>query len=83
MSKYRKKSALIEAFKYNEEVEPDWFTELVTRGDIKTSPSGGHQLHTDHGVLLFYDGDYIVRGSSGEVYPCSPGIFEVIHEKVY
>lgn len=47
-------------------------------------PASGHviAIHTLEGVMSASVGDVIVRGVSGEFYPCKPGIFEMTYEAV-
>lgn len=39
-------------------------------------------INTLEGVYPVSVGDYIVRGVSGELYPCKPDIFERAYEEV-
>ena len=43
-----------------------------TRATIKT-------LEGDH---LSFNGDYIIQGVKGELYPCKPDIFHMTYEEV-
>ena len=39
-------------------------------------------IHTLEGDMRVSDGDWIIRGVKGELYPCKPDIFEEIYEAV-
>ena len=39
-------------------------------------------IHTLEGTMLANDGDWIIRGVAGEIYPCKPDIFEATYEPV-
>ena len=38
------------------------------------------EIRTLEGVMTASDGDWIIRGVQGEMYPCKPGIFAVTYE---
>ncbi len=40
------------------------------------------QIPTLEGVMLAVEGDWIIRGVKGELYPCKPDIFEMTYEPV-
>lgn len=42
----------------------------------------GIQTHTLEGDIRLKIGDYIIRGTEGELYPCKASIFETCYEKV-
>jgi len=42
----------------------------------------GLQIHTLEGVMLASIGDFVIKGVSGEFYPCKPDIFKLTYEKV-
>jgi len=37
---------------------------------------------TIEGVHVITEGDYLIQGVKGEIYPCKPDIFEMTYEKV-
>jgi hypothetical protein len=39
-------------------------------------------IPTLEGVMVARHGDYIIKGVSGEFYPCKPDIFELTYERV-
>lgn len=42
--------------------------------------TGGINIETLEGTMLANEGDYIIKGVSGELYPCKPDIFEKTYE---
>lgn len=52
--------------------------------DPDDCPGSGHviAIHTLEGVMSASVGDVIIRGVSGEFYPCKPDIFELTYEAV-
>lgn len=91
MAKYRKKPVVIDAFKWTggrDQVEdPTWIVEALEKGDatIVSSNDLGEsvmQIKTLEGTMIAQQGDYIIRGVQGEIYPCKPDIFEATYEKV-
>ncbi|MHC5253209.1 hypothetical protein ACYRFS_02320 [Listeria kieliensis] len=40
-------------------------------------------IHTLEGVMKAENGDYIIKGVKGEIYPCKPDIFKQTYEVVY
>ncbi|AOP14014.1 hypothetical protein ETA57_05175 [Bacillus licheniformis] len=93
MAKYKKKPVVVEAFKYGAPW-PDWFHDKVTSNDVIThaayesgSPFERNtglwcEIKTLGGVMIAKEGDYIIRGVEGELYPCKPDIFEKTYERV-
>ncbi|MDF2805020.1 MAG: hypothetical protein K0S61_4925 [Anaerocolumna sp.] len=45
--------------------------------------SGGFNIDTLEGTMEASVGDYIIKGVSGEIYPCKPDIFEKTYEHVF
>ena len=85
--KYRKKPIVIEAIQYtgsnvNEILA---FVKSGTRDIIycdNDSDAGYFTVKTLEGDMRANVGDYIIRGVSGEFYPCKPDIFEKTYEPV-
>lgn len=40
------------------------------------------KIKTSEGDMPASEGDYIIKGMSGEFYPCSPDIFKATYEEV-
>jgi len=83
---YRKKPVVVEAFKWtggpDPEDDPVWVVNAIRAGIIYIVP---HQppvllIRTLEGEMTAQVGDYIIKGTKGELYPCKPDIFEDIYE---
>lgn len=91
MAKYRKKPVVIEAFKWtgdvNQTEDPEWIVEAIMRGAVWFNNSGTPEvtmeIETLEGNHIANQGDYIIRGIAGELYPCKPDIFEQTYDPVY
>lgn len=94
MDRYRKKPVVIEAFQITEETRwdnRDWPEWLNRAWNLDAQDPGAVFLNegthafcvqTLEGPLHVSDGDWIVRGVKGELYPCKPDIFEATYEAV-
>lgn len=86
MAKYRKKPVVIEAFKLGVDNMPDWFMDRVTINEVVLHndfvDGTSADIHTLEGWHHASNGDYIIRGVKGELYPCKPDIFEMTYEEV-
>lgn len=79
--KYRKKPVVIEAFRFGEKT-PAWWREAIINGTVWNQ--GGVNpyatIKTLEGEMRANDGDWIIRGVKGELYPCRADIFEATYE---
>lgn len=89
MAKYRKKPVVIEAIQVTKEMRnnfgpfPDWaLPHLIAGRTEKIKNSEWIQVKTLEGNMNVSDGDYLIRGVKGEVYPCKPDIFEQTYDLV-
>ncbi len=90
MPKFRKKPVVIEAFRIGIDDMPDWFcdarsTNKVTTHNVDGRFRGGPDyvlISTLEGVMRAEFGDWIIKGVSGELYPCNPYIFAATYEEV-
>lgn len=87
MAEYRKKPVVIEAFRWtggpDQTEDPDWIVSAIKSGSVRfTSNPVGLLIDTLEGTHLANQGDYIIRGVKGEIYPCKPDIFELTYEAV-
>ena len=89
MAMYRKKPVVIEAFKFYVDSIPDWFMDKVTTNDVILKNCNYKQYSIDEayceiktleGVMRGNGGDFIIKGVSGEIYPCKSDIFEKTYE---
>ena len=74
MARYRKKPVIIEAYQ--------WHIVLGEGAGVILSKDGKPYCKTLEGPLWVSDGDWIITGVEGEVYPCKPDIFEKTYELV-
>ena len=86
--KYRKKPVIIEAFKWtggrDQLEDPEWVIEEIKKGNVTfdRTPPITMKIKTLEGVMTAQEGDFIIQGVNGEIYPCKPDIFEKTYEKV-
>ncbi|PJZ19747.1 hypothetical protein CEW46_21445 [Bacillus cereus] len=91
--KYVKKPVVIEAFRYGVDDRPDWFDDAVTDNTVITHTSGTSgpfdnpdriwcTINTLEGKMTANEGDYIIKGVKGELYPCRADIFHATYEIV-
>lgn len=88
--RYRKKPVVVEAFRWTggpDQVEdPVWAIQAI-RGKVIWFENGGTpaitlKIKTLEGVMTAQQGDFIIRGVKGELYPCKPDIFNATYEAV-
>lgn len=91
--KYRKKPVVIDAFQFSQSVWdqkstipdswPQWARIAWLDGDIGFVDALKNDIcvTTPEGLMHISDGDYIIRGVKGEIYPCKPDIFVETYEK--
>ena len=91
--KYRSKVVEIEAVKFSptrhaeiEGDEPKWYkhARAIDRGESGAiSYNKGEDtlsIQTLEGTMIAKPGDWIIRGTEGELYPCKPSVFERKYE---
>lgn len=90
--RYRKIPVTIEAFQYDGDLinsngkyyVPKWAEEAHKNGNIYFKDIDGKPqvmiIKTLEGDMTANVGDYIIKGVSGELYPCKPDIFEKTYE---
>lgn len=87
---YRKKPIVIEAFKWtggpDQTEDPDWIVQAIKSGGVRFEQVGtplvGMLIDTLDGTMRADIGDYVIRGITGEIYPCKPAIFEASYDPV-
>lgn len=89
MAKYRKKPVVIEAFRWtggpDQTEDPEWIIEKIRSEDVwfyEEERGTFMMIMTLEGVMQASQGDYIIKGVAGEVYPCKPEIFEATYDLV-
>lgn len=87
MGTYVKKPVEIEAFRWTggpDQTEgPQWIVDAIKSGEVGFNYVGTSQVEmtilTLEGKMIAKQGDYIIRGVEGEIYPCSPSVFEATY----
>ena len=90
--KFRKKPVIVEAVQFGYRFDwPDWFQDAVSSNKIMVANTGKFhnpnkicwaEIYTLEGIVIANNGDWIIRGIAGEIYPCKPDIFEKTYEMV-
>lgn len=80
VKKYIKKPIIIEAFLLEESTTSQ--ENAVKWCGGKEGPDGGVYIDTLEGRMYASSGDYIIKGITGEFYPCKPDIFKRTYEEV-
>lgn len=86
VKKYVKKPIIIEAMVFEDTV--DYLAELsefMGNKEVKVSYVESEPkllIETLEGTMSANEGDYIIKGISGEFYPCKPDIFHKTYEEV-
>lgn len=84
MAKFTKKPVVIEAWQYKPARNhlPAWLVYALRAGTIWEQ--GGDEsymtIRTLEGDMRVSNGDWIIHGVKGEIYPCKPDIFELTYE---
>lgn len=90
--KYRKKPVIIDAIQWNginlSEIK-DFVGDALVYDIIddawkvgKSAPHVDMSIKTLEGLMKVSNGDFIIKGVSGEFYPCKPDIFKMTYEVV-
>jgi len=82
MAKYRKKPVVIEAIQWTGDNLKECLDFMKFSNRTRTVYRDKIIIHTLEGAMTASIGDYIIKGVSGEFYPCKPDIFEKTYEKV-
>lgn len=90
MSKFRKKPVVIEAFKWtggpDQTEDPEWIDAAIKAKTVRFENVRTKEvcllIDTLEGTHRANQGDYIIQGVKGELYPCKPDIFEMTYEPV-
>lgn len=89
MFTYQKKPVTVEAFKFKNNLidnhtdnyyVPEWAKKAFAQG-IMFFKHGDLYIKTLEGNHKVTNGDYIIKGVIGELYPCKPDIFEKTYIK--
>lgn len=80
MGKYIKRPIVVEAYKLFEEDVPGWFHRAKENGTIEIK-NNMIVVHTLEGKMGCEEGDYIIQGVKGELYPCRGDIFKQTYQE--
>lgn len=90
MARYRKKPVVIEAYcnvadRHGALAQtlsdcPSWLLDAINSDSVLPQRDGTVIIKTLEGDMKANDGDWIIRGVKGEIYPCKPYIFEATYE---
>lgn len=85
MPEFRKKAVKIQAFQleygYYMAPWPVWFQNGILEGTVVLDKEGC-SITTLEGVMRANEGDWIIQGIKGELYPCKDEIFRETYEAV-
>lgn len=88
MSKFRRKPVVIEAYPNHPGIwddensdHPEWLQEAIDKGNVFLR-DGKTIIYTLEGEHLAGEGDMIIQGVKGELYPCKPDIFATLYDLV-
>ena len=87
-SKYRKKPVVIEAWQFTKENYKEGAPQFIRQAkdiDLWSQYGGdviGGEIKTLEGVMTISEGDYIIKGVQGEIYPIKEDIFQKTYDKV-
>lgn len=90
--KYKKKLVVIDAWAakeisaamsqdWNKGLIPEFIMDAYEKGGWVFLTNGEIHIPTLEGTMIASPEDMILRGVSGEFYPCKPEIFELTYEK--
>jgi hypothetical protein len=90
MSRWRKKPVVIDAFRWtggpDQKEDPVWINDAIRAGKVWFLNEGQSNvtlmIETLEGCMVAQQGDYVIRGVKGEIYPCKPDIFEATYDFV-
>lgn len=93
MGKYRKKPVVIDAIQFRDAAKEegafpqitDWVRDAISHGVIAIGRDiAKDELYANiltlEGVMRANEGDWIIRGVEGEIYPCADSIFTKTYE---
>jgi hypothetical protein len=91
-AQFRKKPVVIEAVQIDRRMDltsPPWWAEAIQQNRVILRGMGKFtrdlpmvEISTLEGIMTGVQGDWIIRGVQGELYPCKPDIFAATYEPV-
>jgi hypothetical protein len=77
-----KKPIEIEAFRFGFDSMPDWMAGNDDIAIVDSRDKAYVLIRTLEGTMRADEGDYIIKGIKGEIYPCKSDIFEESYSEV-
>lgn len=81
MGMYRKRPVVIEAVQWTGSIDEEMF-DLLVGCSITLNSDKTVSIVTLEGTIKVSVGDWIIKGVSGEIYPCKLDIFDKAYERV-
>jgi hypothetical protein len=80
--KFIKRALEIEAFRFGFDDQPEWclYSEQVRH--FSNTDCDWLEIDTLEGTMIANDGDYVIQGIKGEIYPCRDDIFLISYDEV-
>lgn len=84
MPKFRKRPVVIEAVLWDGSIRSIEAIGILDEGGVINTALSRNELEivTLEGVMTARQGDWVIKGVRGELYPCKPDIFEATYEPV-
>ncbi len=89
MGKFRKRPVEVEAVQWTgvrkQHEEPKWMTDAFNNEQLRVTERYGKPaigIYTHAGIIMALEGDWIIRGTFGELYPCDNRAFKQIYEVI-
>ena len=80
---FRKRAVTVEAFCLGTDIMPRWFLDATALGYVKVlgvQSMVSADIVTLEGIMHAQTGDWIIKGTQGELYHCKPNIFKELYE---
>jgi hypothetical protein len=61
---------------------PSWLRDALVKGDIKYHDSRCYLVRTLEGIMRANEGDWLIQGVEGEIYPCKDSVFQATYDPV-
>lgn len=85
MAKFKSKPVVIEAWQWNGENAtqwPKWLYDWEHNNEVCSLHAGNLLIPTLEGRVRVSVGDWVIRGTEGELYPCKDSVFKTKYEPV-
>jgi hypothetical protein len=84
--KFKKKPVIIDAIYFDPECKQPVLNDLTSINQSIYGSFDGDipciKIPTLEGEMIAREGDWIIKGIQGELYPCKPDIFEETYEEI-